>query len=509
MKPPRLSVSICMLALLVASTGWAASTTLTHGPIVGRVTPTSALVFLRTKDAVGRGYVRALCCSIPFDTWFETLEGDDNTARVALGGLIPALSYTVQVYLCPQDPTLPCDLQSQTSTFRTFPDPDTIPEFKFVVLTDFAMGPSGTECPQNPALPDECPDLGTTTFEKADAEAPAFALLGGDFDHRNPGTYGGDECGGDRTCTYPKMWKDLYTCTTWGGSNLCGRILQKYPLAHVWDDHDYNSNDSKGTYRYKQLAHDMFVRYFPPYPLPGLPDCGDPPTACAGIWQSFSYAYADFFLLDSRSQRCPTVDLAKGCKKVSMLDGFTDPGLDGAQMVALKDWLRATRPGLVWKFIWSPVVFNQTMQKDDSWFGYPAERNALVDFIRVNNIKNVVILSGDLHVGAIDDGVSGSGQLPEMVSPAVNFTGSGGFRCQSIPSESRGSWSHGMYTTGGPTPCNGYGVISVTPASVTLTIKDSTGNSNNLVCKPNISETDPCGPPENPRHISPLTIGAQ
>jgi hypothetical protein len=37
-------------------------------------------------------------------------------------------------------------------------------------------------------------------------------------------------------------------------------------------------------------------------------------------------------------------------------------------------------------------------------------------------IKDVIVLSGDLHLGAIDDGVSGFGQLPEMVSPAVNFT---------------------------------------------------------------------------------------
>jgi alkaline phosphatase D len=371
------------------------------------------------------------------------------------------------------------------------------------VLTDFEMGPSGIACSGGSGF-DECPDLNAATFTSADAGNPVFVIIGGDFDHRNVGTYSYDECGGSHACTYPKMWRDLNACGNWGASDLCGHVLRKYPLVHAWDDHDYNTNNAKGSYSNKFLAYQWFARYFPSYPLP---QCTN---QCAGIWQKFSYAYADFFVLDSRSQRtapCATPPTCSGTE--SMLKGFTVQGADD-QLTWLKNGLLNSTA--TWKFIWSPVVFNKTLLKTDSWFGYPAERDALVAWINGSNpqqkvIKNVVVLSGDLHVGAIHDGVTGlGGQLPEMVSPAVNLTNSSPQHCQSAANSERGNWSNGMYTTGGAgtDPCNGYGVISVTPNAVTLTVKDSNGNADNLICVP--TNFQPCS---SHQHISPLTIPVQ
>jgi len=466
---------------------------------VGDVTPTSATVFVRTDQATINGFVRVVCCAYPLDTPFTTAAGTDFTALVPVSGMVPGVSYTIQVFI---DGVL----QSPTSTFKAFPAATSISPFTFVVLTDFAMGPSGTSCAGGGF--DGCPDLNTGTFANAVVNPPAFVIIGGDFDHRNPAQYTDPDCGTDRTCKYPKMWRDLYTCANWGTgpnqSDFCKYILRKYPLVHAWDDHDYSTNDGKGNYNDKLLAHDWFARYFPSYPLP---QCTN---QCAGIWQKFSYAYADFFFLDSRSQRtapCATPPTCSGTE--TMLAGYAVQGT-ADQLTWLKNGLLNSTA--TWKFIWSPVVFNKMLQKTDSWYGYPAERDALVAWINGNNpqqkvIKNVVVLSGDLHVGAIDDGVTGSGQLPEMVSPAVNFTSDSPQHCQSARNSERGNWSNGMYTTGGAgtDPCNGYGVISVSTTSVTLTIKDSTGNTSNLICVP--PNVEPCVFPH--QHISPLTIPAQ
>ncbi len=478
---------------LSPSTAWGA--TLTHGPLVGNVTPTSATVFVRTDQATNNGFVRVICCAFPLDAPFSTAAATDFTAEVTISGLVAGLSYTVQIFVDGA-------LQSTTSTFRTFPAATSISPFTFVVLTDFSIGPSGTTCKDGPGLA-ECPDLASATFRSADAENPAFVVIGGDFDHRNVGKYRDPTCDTDRECKYPKMWKDLYTCANWG-TDMCAHILQKHVLVHSWDDHDYSTNNGKGSYNDKLLAHDMFVRYFPSYPLPPCTN------SCAGIWQKFSYAYADFFVLDSRSQRTAACKNPPTCSGTeSMLAGYTVRGADD-QLTWLKDGLLNSTA--TWKFIWSSVPFNKTLLKTDSWFGYPAERDALVDWINGNNpqqkvIKNVIVLSGDLHVGAIDDGVSGSGQLPEMVSPGVNFTTVSPQRCQSVKNVGRGSWSNGMYTSGGTghVPCNGYGVISVSTTSVTLTVKDSNGNTSKLDCVP--QDTEPCVAPH--RHISPLTIPAQ
>ena len=382
-----------------------------------------------------------------------------------------------------------------------FPAATSLSPFTFVVLTDFVMGPSGTTCASGPGF-NGCPDLASQTFTSADAENPAFVIIGGDFDHRNPSMYTDPDCGTDRACKYAKMWKDLYTCPNWGASALCAHILQKYPLVHAWDDHDYSTDDGDGGYGHKIEAHDMFARYFPSYPLPARTN------SCAGIWQKFSYAYADFFVLDSRSQRTPPCTSPPCNPPESMLKGYTVQGVDD-QLTWLKNGLLNSTA--TWKFIWSPVVFNKTMLKKDSWAGYAAERDALVAWINGANpqqkiIKNVIVLSGDLHAGAIDDGVSAFGQLPEMLSPAVNFTSGSPVNCQSHNDSERGRWSNGMYTRGSRSaPCNGYGVISVSPNAVTLTIKDSNGNASNLVCLP--QGTDPCVQPH--LHISPLTIPAQ
>ena len=494
MNPLRLSLFICFL-LLATSTAWGA--TMTHGPVVGSVTPTSGTVFVRTDQATNNGFVRVFCCSNAIDTPFTTAAATDFTAKVTVSGLLPGLSYTVQIFV---DGVL----QSPTSTFRTFPAATSISPFTFVVLTDFAMGPSGTTCLDGPGF-SECPDLASATFKSADAENPAFVVIGGDFDHRNPSQYRDPTCGTDRACKYRKMWKDLYTCANWGTWDLCAQILRRHPVVHAWDDHDYSTNNGNGGYKDRALAHDSFARYFPSYPLPPCTN------GCAGIWHSFSYAYADFFVLDSRSQRtvpCAHPPTCSGSE--SMLAGYPVQGTDD-QLTWLKDALLNSTA--TWKFIWSPVVFNKTLLKTDSWFGYPAERDALVAWINGNNprqkvIKNVIVLSGDLHAGAIDQGPPfGSGQLPEMVSPGVNFTKNSTSRCQSANNRQRGSWSDGMYTTGSAAtdPCNGYGVISVSPTFVTLTVKDSNGNSSNLPCVPRGIE--PCGPAH--RHISPLTIPAQ
>jgi phosphodiesterase/alkaline phosphatase D-like protein len=37
----------------------------------------------------------------------------------------------------------------------------------------------------------------------------------------------------------------------------------------------------------------------------------------------------------------------------------------------------------------------------DNWYGFQFERNRILDFITINNISNVIILSGDRHWAGI------------------------------------------------------------------------------------------------------------
>jgi hypothetical protein len=220
MKPLRLSLSMCTLFVLAASTAWAAS--LTHGPIVGVVTSTTAVVFLRT-DVPATGRVRIICCSVPFGAPFDTgtQEGDtcvettkDCTALVPVGNLPADASLTVQVYLDPGDV-----LQDQTSTFKTFPPANLPATFLFAHITDFA-GPTESPSPGD-------------VFDRVADENPGFVLIGGDFDHRNPGQ-GLDPSQTTQALTnYREMFKSLYDPESPGMLKLVTRILRAFPIAHV------------------------------------------------------------------------------------------------------------------------------------------------------------------------------------------------------------------------------------------------------------------------------------
>jgi alkaline phosphatase D len=246
---------------------------------------------------------------------------------------------------------------------------------------------------------------------------------------------------------------------------LVTRILRAFPIAHVWDDHDYGANNTNRTWKFRDQANQAFREYTPAYSLPA--------PSLKGIWQRFTYgALAEFFLLDLRSQRDRNTDDDNEFK--SMLEG--DPIGDSGQLKWLKDGLRDS--AATWKFVLSTVSWNPTAKKGtpghyDNWAGFTNEQNALIGWIAANGIKNVVILSGDAHMGALDNGFWAV--YPEMVTPAANFTGATPYSCDNL--DERGNWSAGTYPpVPGPAVCNGYSTVRVTELDLVLTVKDDAGN---------------------------------
>ena len=144
--------------------------------------------------------------------------------------------------------------------------------------------------------------------------------------------------------------------------------------------------------------------------------------------------------------------------------------LDGNSLGAIGEleWLKN---GLLtssarWKIVFTSVITNPTTKQDDAWGAYPTEWNALKSFILTNNIKNVVFIAGDLHLGAIDNGTQAG--FPEMCVAQANETDTG--FCASAP---RGRWSEGYFDD----TCAGYGLVTVlqNPDRLILQIADQNG----------------------------------
>src|SRR5262249_48823527 len=138
------------------------------------------------------------------------------------------------------------------------------------------------------------------TFISASANLPAFAFIGGDFDHSNPETLGAKR----------QMFKNLYNPNTHHMSQFVPLILRHMAIVHQWDDHDSGLNNLDKNYPDWPLTQQAFQEYTPTYPLPAV---------TPGIWQKFSYAQAECFVLDCRSQRDNALDPDDSNK--SMLDG--------------------------------------------------------------------------------------------------------------------------------------------------------------------------------------------
>jgi phosphodiesterase/alkaline phosphatase D-like protein len=163
------------------------------------------------------------------------------------------------------------------------------------------------------------------------------------------------------------------------------------PIVYMWDDHDFGPNDADGTSRSREAAREAYVENVPHYPLSLEGD------AVTTIQQAFSVGRVRFIVSDMRSARDP----------VRKPDG---PGksLLGLQQ---REWLSqaferaaADRSALV---IWVGTVpwITRVGARDDGWEPYAWERRWLADRLRsLGLVHRLVMISGDAHMVAIDDG---------------------------------------------------------------------------------------------------------
>jgi len=160
------------------------------------------------------------------------------------------------------------------------------------------------------------------------------------------------------------------------------------PLAYIWDDHDYGSNDSDSTAAGRLAARLTYREYVPHYPLVVAGD--DAP-----VYQSFTIGRIRFILTDLRSERTPSLapdDASKSMMGTAQKQWFKNEMLAANGNYAAIVWVCTV-----------PWIGTSTAGAD-FWAGYSTERQELADFIKDNEIKGLVMLSGDAHMIALDDG---------------------------------------------------------------------------------------------------------
>jgi alkaline phosphatase D len=364
----------------------------------------------------------------------ETREESDFTGQVLLSGLREATTHYLRVLIedrVAQAPPYP--------SFRTFPG--SAASVTVGLLTDLAAGAR------------------SRAFASLARDEPDLVVILGDYPHADPA---GLEA-------MRAMHRDLIAGDTAVGLSFRDSILWRFPVARVWDDHDYGWNNSDKTFPHRRESLAAFDEYWPGY---------ERPAPHEGLWHAFRYGdLVEVFVLDLRSQRDPVYGAPPDDPDKSMLDGDERPeGRPKGQKAWLLSALRRSRAR--WKLIVSSVPWNRTVEKDDSWWAYRAEQRQILDALRAGGVEGVVVVSGDIHVGgAIDDGSLGG--LPELSVPTTNS--SPGFdTCSArvpfphgdLQPVSCGRWSHGYRQAG-----SGYGLVTATRDRLRLEARGQDGST--------------------------------
>jgi len=209
-------------------------------------------------------------------------------------------------------------------------------------------------------------------------------------------------------------------------------LYREVPVAYVWDDHDYGPNDADSTSPGREAARSAYGTAFPHYPFG---------TAGGAIAQAFTVGRVRFVLTDNRSER--TADTMLGAEQRAwLLDEIRSSSRTHALVVWANPvpWIGAAAPGA------------------DGWAGYAQERQEIADAIAAAGVDNLVMVSGDAHMVAADDGTN-SGYATATVPDG---TAAGGFPVLHAAALDRpGNVKGGPYSEGAHPGGGQYGELDV------------------------------------------------
>lgn len=213
---------------------------------------------------------------------------------------------------------------------------------------------------------------------------------------------------------------------------------RQHPFITVWDDHELANNawregaanhqpEREGDWAARRAA--AYRAYLEWMPIREQSDL------VPRLYRTFRFgALADLIMLDARSLR----DLQVASDDLPALTDSRRTMLGAAQEAWCLDQLRESRrAGTAWRLLGQQVLFarmtpeGQKVRNADSWDGYQAARDRMLDAVEQERIRDLVILTGDVHSSwALDvprsgwtgyDSRSGKGSLAvEVVTPAIS-----------------------------------------------------------------------------------------
>ncbi len=206
-------------------------------------------------------------------------------------------------------------------------------------------------------------------------------------------------------------------------SHVLRRLYGAMPMAYVWDDHDFGDNDSDHRSPSKRAAQDAYRMAVPSYLRP---------ERTGAIHQEFTIGRVRVVITDARSERGETPG--------HLLNPDTEEWLIGC--ITDHRW-----PVVIWV---SPTPWISSDTDSDNWGAYSEQRRRIATAIGERS-RNLVMVAGDAHMVAIDDGTHSGFAGPGSGFPVLHAAA-----LDRLGSVKGGEFSHGKYPGAGQ-----FGIVNI------------------------------------------------
>ncbi|MCL4814677.1 MAG: alkaline phosphatase family protein [Vicinamibacteraceae bacterium] len=224
------------------------------------------------------------------------------------------------------------------------------------------------------------------------------------------------------------------------------QLYRHVPIAYMWDDHDFGSNNSLGSSAGRPAAQQVYREYVPHYPLP-LDRTG-------AIAHAFTIGRVRVIVTDLRSQKTPRISDSRRRSMLgpAQLTWFERELEDAAGKYPLVVWVNTV-----------PWITESWFTTGDTWKGYRYERERIANLIyRLGLNSRLVMLSGDAHMVAMDDGTN-SNYAPDAPSRTRGFV-----VAHAAPLDKSTSFKGGPYSQGHSEESGQFGMLEVKDDGKTL-----------------------------------------
>jgi hypothetical protein len=408
----------------------------THGPVVGGLTESGARIYVRTsKPMPGKLVLDQAGQKSSWD--FTTTTERDNSTIIDVDGLKSNTFYSIQFFFSSEKP------DSLGGSFTTFPKPGEAGNYVFVTGS----------CQESENM---------KTFDRMAELKPRMMIHTGDF------TYPSYQMGDEYPFTYASVQESFRRRYQ---EKRMKEMLRTVPIAYIADDDDgwgcaYEEGSAgvrvemqqRGKKKKKAIVNKLFstkysqiertnckrgyVENFPGY---ALVDSSD------GFYHSFVMGNCEFIFLDTRF----TADLNyRNFKYDSLKNHWTFEPDSNVRLISKKQMEWAKRKlkesKADWKFFVCGLPFNQNLKHlidlgiktqdiiagdagekgtglriassfSQYWAGFPYQSKEILDWLKNNSIKDVIVISGDTHHNVMDDGTNGG--LPEINASGLAVAG--------------------------------------------------------------------------------------